>query len=225
MFFLPPTLPTFPPTMQADSDEGQDLCDRLGVDTLPTLQFWRSGQKVWEHKGVVRLQDNLGEGGLGRGRAGGWLGWWVKWMGRWRLGFEAGCAGCWVRCIPGMSCPPSSPRVATLKLTAAPLPAPPPPLLPAITASVVFYGDTVGNNLRPGKFVKETAPGLTSRCSLPPLLPSGVLYYGDTAGNNLKASQFVKELESKEDLQAFVASQPPNVLTVVNVALLGWAHS
>lgn len=29
---------------------------------LPSLQFWKGGQKVWEHKGVVRLQDNLGEG-------------------------------------------------------------------------------------------------------------------------------------------------------------------
>lgn len=34
----------------------------LGVDTLPSLQFWKGGEKVWEHKGVVRLQEDLGEG-------------------------------------------------------------------------------------------------------------------------------------------------------------------
>lgn len=51
-------------SLEADSDEGQELCDVLGVDTLPSLQFWKGGEKVWEHKGVVRLQEDLGEGVL-----------------------------------------------------------------------------------------------------------------------------------------------------------------
>ncbi len=63
-----------PPRAQADSDEGQDLCDVLGVDTLPSLQFWKGGEKVWEHKGVVRLQEDLGEG-AGAGAGVGWVGW------------------------------------------------------------------------------------------------------------------------------------------------------
>jgi hypothetical protein len=53
--------------VQADSEEGSELCDRLGVEVLPTLQFWKGGEKVWEHRGVVQLDQNLGEGGLARG--------------------------------------------------------------------------------------------------------------------------------------------------------------
>ena len=48
--------------LQADCEEGQELCDALGVDVLPSLQFWRRGEKLWEHRGVVRLQEDLGEG-------------------------------------------------------------------------------------------------------------------------------------------------------------------
>ena len=32
--------------------ETSALCDELGVDVLPTLQFWRNGSKLWEHRGV-----------------------------------------------------------------------------------------------------------------------------------------------------------------------------
>ena len=49
---------------QADTDEGQDACDRLGVEVLPTLQFWRDGAKLWEHRGVVELDQDLAEGAL-----------------------------------------------------------------------------------------------------------------------------------------------------------------
>lgn len=48
----------------ADSDEGELLCDRMGVDVLPTLQFYRNGNLLWEHKGVVQLDQDLGEGVL-----------------------------------------------------------------------------------------------------------------------------------------------------------------
>jgi thiol-disulfide isomerase/thioredoxin len=51
-------------TVEADSDEGQALCDRLGVEVLPTLQFWRHGRLLWEHRGVVALNEDLGEGVL-----------------------------------------------------------------------------------------------------------------------------------------------------------------
>ena len=49
---------------QADTDEGQAACDRLGVEVLPTLQFWRDGAKLWEHRGVVELDQDLAEGAL-----------------------------------------------------------------------------------------------------------------------------------------------------------------
>ena len=49
---------------QADTDEGQEACDRLGVEVLPTLQFWRDGAKLWEHRGVVELDQDLAEGAL-----------------------------------------------------------------------------------------------------------------------------------------------------------------
>lgn len=49
---------------EADSDEGQELCDRLNIDVLPTLQFWKDGHLLWEHRGVVQLDQDLGEGVL-----------------------------------------------------------------------------------------------------------------------------------------------------------------
>ncbi|PSC71573.1 pollen-specific SF21-like [Micractinium conductrix] len=99
-------------SLEADVEEDSELCDMLGVEVLPTVQFWRSGRMLWEHRGVMKLDQDLGE---------------------------------------------------------------------------------------------------------------GVLYYGDTAGNNVKASTFVTDLHSRADLDAFVASQPDHVLTVVNVALLSAA--
>lgn len=50
--------------VEAESENGEDLCDYLGVDVLPSLQFWREGEKLWEHKGVVDLTQDLGEGVL-----------------------------------------------------------------------------------------------------------------------------------------------------------------
>ena len=48
--------------MKADSEEGQEACGALGVAVLPTLQFWREGTKLWEHRGILHLQQDLGEG-------------------------------------------------------------------------------------------------------------------------------------------------------------------
>ncbi|MEW5318821.1 MAG: hypothetical protein WDW38_010008 [Sanguina aurantia] len=49
---------------QAQSDEGEELCDRLGVEVLPTLQFFRNGVKLYEHRGVVEMEQGVGEGVL-----------------------------------------------------------------------------------------------------------------------------------------------------------------
>lgn len=49
---------------EGDSDQGQELCDTLGIDVLPTLQFWREGKLLWEHRGVVQLDTDLSEGVL-----------------------------------------------------------------------------------------------------------------------------------------------------------------
>jgi thiol-disulfide isomerase/thioredoxin len=48
----------------ADSDEGQIFCDEVGVDVLPTVQFWRHGKLLWQHCGVLQLEQDLGEGVL-----------------------------------------------------------------------------------------------------------------------------------------------------------------
>jgi len=51
-------------SLNADTQEGERLCELLGVDVIPTVQFWRNGQKLWEHKGVLQLEQDLGEGVL-----------------------------------------------------------------------------------------------------------------------------------------------------------------
>lgn len=38
------------------------MCEELGVDVVPTLQFRRGGRLLWEHRGVVALDQDLGEG-------------------------------------------------------------------------------------------------------------------------------------------------------------------
>jgi len=50
--------------VDADSTGGEEVCDHLNVDVLPTLQFWRQKSMLWEHKGVVQLDQDLGEGVL-----------------------------------------------------------------------------------------------------------------------------------------------------------------
>lgn len=50
--------------LQADTEEGQAACDKLGVEVLPTVQFWRDKKKLWEHRGILHLEQDLGEGNL-----------------------------------------------------------------------------------------------------------------------------------------------------------------
>lgn len=54
-------------TLQADGPDGQAACDELGIEVLPTLQFWRDRQMLWEHRGVLQLEQDLGEGETGQG--------------------------------------------------------------------------------------------------------------------------------------------------------------
>ena len=49
--------------LQADDEDGQELCDKLGVEVLPTLQFYREGKKLWEHRGHQAMEPAMGEGG------------------------------------------------------------------------------------------------------------------------------------------------------------------
>lgn len=51
-------------SLNVDDPQAQDLCSALGVDVIPTVQFWRNGAKLWEHKGVLQLEQDLGEGVL-----------------------------------------------------------------------------------------------------------------------------------------------------------------
>ncbi|KIZ03161.1 hypothetical protein MNEG_4795 [Monoraphidium neglectum] len=51
-------------SLQADDEEVADLCDELGIEVIPTLQFWRNGAKIWEHKGIMNMDQDLGEGVL-----------------------------------------------------------------------------------------------------------------------------------------------------------------
>jgi hypothetical protein len=50
--------------LEVGEDSGADLADKLGVDVLPSIQFWRSGKLLWEHKGHAQLSQNMGEGVL-----------------------------------------------------------------------------------------------------------------------------------------------------------------
>ena len=50
-------------------------------------------------------------------------------------------------------------------------------------------------------------------------MPAGVLFFGDTAARGEKASTYVQELTSRAGLEAYISSQGPDVLTVVDVSL------
>jgi hypothetical protein len=51
-------------SLSADTEEGSALCSELGIEVLPTIQFWKRGKLLWEHKGVLALEQDLGEGVL-----------------------------------------------------------------------------------------------------------------------------------------------------------------
>lgn len=35
----------------------------MNIDILPTIQFWKNKQLLWEHRGVSQLDQDLSEGG------------------------------------------------------------------------------------------------------------------------------------------------------------------
>ncbi|GLI67595.1 hypothetical protein VaNZ11_011788 [Volvox africanus] len=50
-------------SIQSDgSSQKEALLRKLGVEVLPTLQFYRDGKLLWEHKGVVQMEAGVGEG-------------------------------------------------------------------------------------------------------------------------------------------------------------------
>lgn len=51
-------------TLEADGDEGLAACDTLGIEVIPTIQFWKNKQLLWEHRGVTALDQDLSEGVL-----------------------------------------------------------------------------------------------------------------------------------------------------------------
>lgn len=87
-----PTLGLACVAAQADDDGVQGLLDTLQVDVIPSVQFWRAGKKLWEHKGILSLEQDLGEGGCQN-----WVGdvcrHWCRGPGR-----RAGSASGWVLC-------------------------------------------------------------------------------------------------------------------------------
>lgn len=50
--------------LQADDPDAVPVLDILGIEVLPTVQFWREGKLLWEHRGVNQLEQNMGEGVL-----------------------------------------------------------------------------------------------------------------------------------------------------------------
>ena len=57
--------------LDAGSEAGAAAAAQLGVSTLPTVQFWRKGAKVWEHAGSADMERDIGEGVLFYGDAAG----------------------------------------------------------------------------------------------------------------------------------------------------------
>ena len=57
--------------LDAGTPAGRAAATELGVATLPTVQFWMRGAKVWEHAGSNEMERDLGEGVLYYGDAAG----------------------------------------------------------------------------------------------------------------------------------------------------------
>lgn len=51
-------------SINADDPDSAPVLDILGIEVLPTVQFWRDGKLLWEHRGVNQLEQNMGEGVL-----------------------------------------------------------------------------------------------------------------------------------------------------------------
>ena len=53
--------------VQVDDDPSaatEELLNHLGVDILPTLQFWKQGVKIYEHRGSQNMDTDMAEGVL-----------------------------------------------------------------------------------------------------------------------------------------------------------------
>ena len=48
--------------VQADGEEGKQTCEDLGIEVIPTVQFWRGETFLWEHRGYLQLDQDLGDG-------------------------------------------------------------------------------------------------------------------------------------------------------------------
>lgn len=46
------------------TEESKALCEELGIATFPTLQFYRSGELLWQHAGAADAGMDLGQGVL-----------------------------------------------------------------------------------------------------------------------------------------------------------------
>ncbi|KAF8059985.1 SQD2 [Scenedesmus sp. PABB004] len=51
-------------SLNADDPDAAGLLDQLSIDVIPSVQFWRAGKLLWEHRGVNQLERDLGEGVL-----------------------------------------------------------------------------------------------------------------------------------------------------------------
>ncbi|KAI8464344.1 MAG: hypothetical protein J3K34DRAFT_440870 [Monoraphidium minutum] len=40
----------------------EEVAHELGIEVLPTVQFYRDGRKLWEHKGLTNLDEDLNQG-------------------------------------------------------------------------------------------------------------------------------------------------------------------
>lgn len=59
------TMTLFDPVLcmlQASTTEGQEACEKMNIEILPTIQFWKNKQLLWEHRGVSQLDQDLSEG-------------------------------------------------------------------------------------------------------------------------------------------------------------------
>ncbi|KAL6768535.1 hypothetical protein ACKKBF_B11110 [Auxenochlorella protothecoides x Auxenochlorella symbiontica] len=50
--------------ISADDPKSKELVEELQVKTIPTVQFIKNKQLLWEHKGINKLEQNLSEGVL-----------------------------------------------------------------------------------------------------------------------------------------------------------------
>ncbi|KAK9841140.1 hypothetical protein WJX74_000572 [Apatococcus lobatus] len=56
--------------LEADGEEGKQTCEDLGIEVIPTIQFWRGEKFLWEHRGYLQLDQDLGDGIMYYGNTG-----------------------------------------------------------------------------------------------------------------------------------------------------------